>query len=235
MPHILLLEDEREIRLGIKRMLSDSGYTVTTSANVIEFEAALRSPLASYDLLIMDRDVPGPRGQKHDSRDTLRAWRNKGLQTPVIFISGAHTSTQSRLEGAKGGLSRQYVTKDGNYDELLLEHVREELTRGLTTQTAQIKGRWSLDKDTKTVRVMERAVRLSDADFETFNRLFDAYKPTSDAPFNFVSLEKWGMSAPTLTQRIKRLRNAFSAHEIDDVVETRARAPHRSVAYALIP
>ena len=100
MPHILFLEDQPDIRKGIAQTLRDMDHTVITCADLVEFEAALGNDHGEFDLLILDRDVPDHRGRTSDSRHTLVKWRGKGFETPAIFMSGAHTSTESFIEPA---------------------------------------------------------------------------------------------------------------------------------------
>lgn len=239
MPHILFLEDEPDIRKGIAQTLRDMDHTVTTCADLVEFEAALGDDSAAFDLLILDRNVPDHRGRTSDSRNTLVKWRRKGFETPAIFMSGARTSNESVIEGVKGGLSEKYLTKEGPYEDLLFEYVSQVLTSKLAVSTLKTKGRWSIDEISRTVRVFDKAVVLPETPFETFKCLFDAYQPSSAAEYNYVSLEKWNLSGKNprngLSQRISRLRQAFEEQQINDVVKSRVSTDHRSVAYALVP
>jgi len=121
----------------------------------------------------------------------------------------------------------------------LFEYVSQVLTSKLAVSTLKTKGRWSIDEASRTVRVFDKAVVLTKTSFKTFKCLFDAYQPPSAAEYNYVSLEKWGLTtkdpANILSQRISRLKQALKEHHIHDVVKVREPTDHRSIAYALVP
>ena len=56
MPHLLLLEDDADIRLVLERMLRAAGYCVSSAEDGEAGWSALAAD--SYDLLITDHDVP---------------------------------------------------------------------------------------------------------------------------------------------------------------------------------
>jgi signal transduction histidine kinase len=79
---ILLVEDERPVRLLARRILERAGYTVVAASNLAEAEA-LASTLESIDLLLTDVIMPGGTGPELFRR--LAAAR-PGLR--VLFMSG---------------------------------------------------------------------------------------------------------------------------------------------------
>jgi len=77
---ILLLEDEYALRITIKELLEDNGYVVDDYSNGDEaFDAVYYN---SYDLLLLDVNVPGMSGF-----ELLEEIRKSDSQIPAIFIT----------------------------------------------------------------------------------------------------------------------------------------------------
>jgi DNA-binding NtrC family response regulator len=109
--HILLAEDDRELRAFLVEVLESAGYTVT---GVPTADGAIRI-LASderVDLIITDLIMPGRRGQ-----ELLSEARRLTPEVPVIVIT-AFGSIDSAIELVKQG-AQDYLTKPFGTDELL--------------------------------------------------------------------------------------------------------------------
>ena len=78
-PHILIVDDDREIRDLISRFLKKNGFRVDAAANGKEMRAALVA--SNIDLVVLDRVMPGEDGL-HLCRD-LR----KESRVPVILLT----------------------------------------------------------------------------------------------------------------------------------------------------
>jgi two-component system OmpR family response regulator len=112
MAHILLVEDEEHLAIGIKYNLEAEGYRVTT---VKDGRAALQRVLAADDpvnLVVLDLMLPGMSGY-----DVCEGMRSAGNETPVLILS-ARTLTEDRTRGFNVG-ANQYLTKPFELDELL--------------------------------------------------------------------------------------------------------------------
>ena len=82
MAHILLVEDEEHLAIGIKYNLEAEGYRVTT---VNDGRAALQQVLAEddpVDLVVLDLMLPGMSGY-----DVCEGMRSAGNETPVLILS----------------------------------------------------------------------------------------------------------------------------------------------------
>src|SRR3546814_14559206 len=92
-------------------------YTATTQIYTDYHTLALPdSPPFStepYDLLILDRGLPGKPGI-----EVLQEWRSGGLTTPVLILT-ARGSWAERIEGLKAGAD-DYLTKPFHPEELHL-------------------------------------------------------------------------------------------------------------------
>jgi two-component system OmpR family response regulator len=121
MKHILVVEDEAHLAIGIKYNLEAEGYDVST---VGDGQAALRcfdEDSSSIDLVILDLMLPGMSG--YAVCETLR---EKGNSIPILMLS-ARTLVEDRIRGYDVGAD-QYLQKPFDLEELL-SMVRNLLNR----------------------------------------------------------------------------------------------------------
>lgn len=110
--HILVVEDERHLAIGIKFNLEREGYQVTT---VGDGPAAIKAVEASsdrVDLVILDLMLPGMSGYA-----VCESLRSAGEDMPILILS-ARTLTEDRTRGFDVGAD-QYLIKPFDLDELL--------------------------------------------------------------------------------------------------------------------
>ncbi|QDT02830.1 Sensory transduction protein regX3 [Rubripirellula lacrimiformis] len=110
--HILVVEDEKHLGVGIKYNLEAEGYRVTL---VEDGPTALRivdSANESIQLIVLDLMLPGMSG--YTVCETIR---DAGITTPVLMLS-ARTLAEDRTRGFDVGAS-QYMSKPFELDELL--------------------------------------------------------------------------------------------------------------------
>ena len=123
---ILLLEDDLELCSSIQSQLTKNGYMVDACN---DGETAMLYALHtdySYDLAIVDRMLP-----VIDGLTIIRAMRKKGIQIPVIIITGM-TALNEKIEGLDGGAD-DYLAKPFHIQELLAR------VRALTRRPVKIK------------------------------------------------------------------------------------------------
>jgi DNA-binding response OmpR family regulator len=111
-PHILVVEDEKHLGVGIKYNLEADGYRVTL---VEDGPTALRiigQSNDSVDLVVLDLMLPGMSGYA-----VCEAIRSLGLRIPVMMLS-ARTLAEDRTRGFDVG-ANQYMSKPFDLDELL--------------------------------------------------------------------------------------------------------------------
>ena len=95
-PHVLVVDDEADIRALIQDILSDEGYGVTPAANATEARAARASN--KYDLVLLDIWMPDT-----DGITLLREWSDNGdLNCPVVIMSG-HGTVDTAVEATRLG------------------------------------------------------------------------------------------------------------------------------------
>lgn len=111
-PHILVVEDEKHLGVGIKYNLEAEGYKVTLCE---DGPTALRMFGQSGDgisLVILDLMLPGMSG--YAVCESIRA---QGSRVPVLMLS-ARTLAEDRTRGFNVG-ANQYMSKPFDLDELL--------------------------------------------------------------------------------------------------------------------
>lgn len=111
-PHILVVEDEQHLGIGIKYNLEAENYRVTL---VEDGPTALRlidNSSETIDLVVLDLMLPGMSG--YTVCETIR---DAGLTLPVLMLS-ARTLAEDRTRGFDVG-ANQYMNKPFELDELL--------------------------------------------------------------------------------------------------------------------
>ncbi|HYE73605.1 MAG TPA: response regulator, partial [Blastocatellia bacterium] len=102
--HILIAEDNADLRDVLQELLEDEGYTVTTAPDGREAMMYIERDDQMIDLIITDVQMPGIKGDQ-----LLAAVREKRGETPVIVIT-AFGSVEQAVEMVKAG-AYQYLTK----------------------------------------------------------------------------------------------------------------------------
>lgn len=118
--HILVVDDERDVREGLGRLLFLEGYDVTMAENGLV--ALERAKSRRFDLVLTDLRMPLMGGV-----ETLIGMKELHPDMPVIVVTGFspdETTTRCIREGAYG-----YVMKPFELDHLL-RVIREAVPTG---------------------------------------------------------------------------------------------------------
>ena len=110
--HILVVEDEEHLAMGIKYNLDAEGYRVTTVGDGPSALRIIQEEPGQIDLVILDLMLPGMSG--YAVCEALRSGEN---DVPVLILS-ARTLTEDRTRGFEVGAD-QYLTKPFDLDEFL--------------------------------------------------------------------------------------------------------------------
>ena len=110
--HILVVEDEEHLAIGIKFNLEAEGYLVTTLNEGTGVLQVIQDSETTVDLVILDIMLPGMSGYT-----ICRMVREAGYDTPILLLS-ARTLPEDRARGFDVG-ANQYLTKPFDLDELL--------------------------------------------------------------------------------------------------------------------
>lgn len=109
--HVLVIDDEADIRALIQEILSDEGYGVTAAANAAEARAARDA--RKFDLILLDIWMPDT-----DGITLLREWSDAGdLNCPVVVMSG-HGTVETAVEATRLG-AHDFVEKPLSIAKLL--------------------------------------------------------------------------------------------------------------------
>ncbi|MBI3344044.1 MAG: sigma-54-dependent Fis family transcriptional regulator [Gammaproteobacteria bacterium] len=110
--HILVVDDEPEIRRLVREILEDEGYEVTVAEGGNEARQARRA--RRPDLTLLDIWMPDI-----DGISLLKEWSNGGtLPSPVIMMSG-HGSVETAIEATRLG-AYDFIEKPLSLAKLLL-------------------------------------------------------------------------------------------------------------------
>ena len=94
--HVLVVDDEGDIRTLIDEILSDEGYEVTVAADAAEARSARDQD--KFDLVLLDIWMPDT-----DGISLLREWSEHGdLDCPVVIMSG-HGTVDTAVEATRLG------------------------------------------------------------------------------------------------------------------------------------
>src|SRR4029079_16560803 len=91
--HILVVEDEGHLAIGIKFNLEAEGYRVTVAGNGPDALKIVEDQAALIDLLVFDLMLPGMSGYA-----VCESLRDKGHDMPVLMLS-ARTLAEDRIRG----------------------------------------------------------------------------------------------------------------------------------------
>jgi DNA-binding response OmpR family regulator len=160
-PRVLVVEDDREIAEALQRSLRIEGYEVRLAG---DGEAALAEATAFVpDLVLLDLGLP-----KLDGMDVARSLREHG-DVPILMLT-ARDAVEARVEGLDAGAD-DYMVKPFDRQELLARlraMLRRRPPRG---SAALVVGDLTLNPDTHEVARRERAIDLTQREFELLEYL----------------------------------------------------------------
>jgi two-component system OmpR family response regulator len=162
-PHLLVVDDHREIRDSLKAYLSKHGYRVSTADSATTARKVLTT--GAIDLVVLDIMMPG-----EDGLALCRSLRET-TALPIILLT-AMTEDTDRVVGLEMGAD-DYVTKPFNPRELLARikavlrrtHALPPQRQPLASDTVRFE-RWALDvRRRELIGADGVAVPLSTAEF----------------------------------------------------------------------
>jgi two-component system OmpR family response regulator len=110
--HILVVEDEEHLAMGIKYNLVAEGYRVTVIGDGRAALKLLAPSPGNVDLVVLDLMLPGMSGY-----NVCEALRAIDREIPVLILS-ARTLAEDRTRGFDVG-ANQYMTKPFDLDEFM--------------------------------------------------------------------------------------------------------------------
>jgi len=162
-PHILVVDDHREIRDALARYLEKNGMRVTVAADARAMDAARKA--GRFELIVLDVMMPG-----EDGLSVCRRLRAEG-EVPILMLTALGEETD-RIVGLEMGAD-DYLAKPFNPRELLAR-IRAILRRSQATEMegGALAGqrlafdRWLLDTDRRVLIAEDGAeTSLTTAEF----------------------------------------------------------------------
>ena len=213
---ILLIEDDRNMAMGLEFNLRSEGFQVTTCHDGESGLAALA--VDGYDLLVLDWMLPGLSGIELCRR--LRT-RDDTAGLPILMLT-ARGEEDERIRGLATGAD-DYVVKPFSVPELLAR-VKALLRRAKPEAVSPVlkAGDLELDRETFRVRRGGREVHLGPTEF----RLLEFLMKTPGRVFSREQLLNgvWGhdvyVDERTVDVHIGRLRRSLNRGRSRDPIRT---------------
>lgn len=165
--HIVLVEDDPSIVVGLRMNLENEGYRVSVAEEGEQGLALAREP--GVDLVILDVMLPRVNGF-----EILRLLRREGRTMPIIMLS-ARNSEIDKVMGLELG-AEDYVAKPFGLAELLAR-VRAALRRAAMVSKPKETHRFGdieIDEGTREVRRGGVAAELTATEFDVLLALCEA-------------------------------------------------------------
>lgn len=212
MKHILVVEDEEHLAIGIRYNLEAEGYQVTAVSDGPSALAIFADDPRSVDLVILDLMLPGMSGYA-----VCQSLRERGYRVPILMLS-ARTLAEDRTRGFDVGAD-QYLMKPFDLDELL-SRVKNLLARhgqaGLSAPPPASTSTYCFDDavvnfDTFEVTVRGERQRLTNMEIKLLRYLVE-HEGRVVSRDQLLS-QVWGISSSPTTRTVDnfilRLRKVF--------------------------
>ena len=153
---ILVVDDEKKIALGIKKALESQKYAVDVCHDGIE--ALNMAEAIEYDLIILDRMLPGM-----DGVSIIKNLRSQNIYIPILLLTALGT-VKDKTDGLDAGAD-DYLPKPFALDELLAR-VRAILRRPkVKAEIILTVGDLSLNLNTHSVKRGNKDIILTNKEF----------------------------------------------------------------------
>ncbi len=180
---VLIVDDERSIRLSLRTILSGLGFIIVEAARGEEAVALIRT--AQFDVVLLDINMPGMGGI-----EVCRMMRKNSARLPIIMLT-VQGSEDRKVETLDAGAD-DYITKPFQLRELIAR-LRAAVRRNKISEggdkTIVVGDVW-LDPDRHLVQKKGRAVHLTPKQFELLHFLMaNAGRPV---PHSKLLRSVWG-------------------------------------------
>jgi two-component system KDP operon response regulator KdpE len=162
--NLLIVDDERSIRLSLRTILANFGFEIVEAARGEEALALVRT--AQFDAVLLDINMPGMGGI-----DVCRIMRKTAPRLPIVMLT-VQGSEDRKVEALDAGAD-DYITKPFQLRELTAR-LRAAVRRNKVTDgpdTAILIGDVFLDIDRHLVQKKGQQVHLTPKQFELLHYL----------------------------------------------------------------
>ncbi len=211
-PHIVVVDDEADLRDTLREYLEIQGFQVTCAENAAVLRTIVAAPESPIDLVLLDISMPG-----EDGLSVARFLRETS-DVAIIMLTAA-SSTLDKIVGLEVGAD-DYLPKPVDLRELLahVKAVLRRVRRGTETQStppagargAQVRfGRCNLDLDAHKLYAEDgRELPLTAMEFDLL-RAFAEHPNrvlTRDQLLEWAHNRNWDPFDRSIDIRIARLR-----------------------------
>jgi len=250
---ILVIDDEKDIRISLTGILEDEGYHIITAATGAEGIESAQEELP--DLILLDIWMPGM-----DGLETLERLKSLFPQVTVIMISG-HGTIETAVRATKLG-AFDFIEKPLSLEKVLISVANALQLQELKAENAELKrsaaNEYELIGDSPTmVLLREQIMRVAPSSAsvlltgengtgkELAARSIHYYSPRRDRPFiaincasipeELIESELFGHEKGAVTGAVARKKGKFDLadggtlflKEISDIsLKTQARILH---------
>src|ERR1700744_2827687 len=157
MNHILVVDDEAEIRSSLEEILREEGYGVASAATAAE--AMVLAEDAPYDAVLLDIWLPD-----RDGLDVLAEIRGLPQETrPEVVIISGHGTIESAVKATKLG-AYDFLEKPLSIDRTLIVLKNAIEARRLRTENLEFKRQFSVNSvltgESVPVKALRQQIRL---------------------------------------------------------------------------
>ncbi len=231
LPHILVVDDHREIRDAVTKYLERNGLRATAAKDAAEMDVQLKA--GRFDLVVLDVMMPG-----EDGLSVARRLSASG-GPPVLMLSALSEETD-RVVGLEIGAD-DYLAKPFSPRELLARvkailrrsERREPLAGTLTGRRLGFAG-WTLDTDTRDLVRDEggTAIPLTSAEFKLLIAFLERprFVLSREQLLDITSGRSADVFDRTIDNQVSRLRRKIEVDPAQPKIITTVRSGGYSLA-----
>ena len=149
MAHLLIIDDEAPIRTSLREILEYEGHRISEAATGMD--GVLAATKTKFDGIFCDVKMP-----QMDGLDVLDMLAKKGVQTPVVMISG-HGTVDTAVASLKKG-AYDFIQKPLDLNRVLVT-LRNMLEREALVETTQVLKRKAHNAQSHTIVGESEAIR----------------------------------------------------------------------------
>ena len=205
-PHILVVDDHREIRDAVTRYLEKNGMRATSARDAVDMDAKLAN--GKYDLIVLDVMMPG-----EDGLSVCRRLSASG-SVPILMLTALGEETD-RIVGLEIGAD-DYLAKPFNPRELVAR-IKAILRRSTKAEpyAVTLSGRrvafahWILDTDSRVLSNEDgEQIDLTSAEFKLLTVLLERprFVLSRDQLLDLTAGRAASVFDRTIDNQISRLR-----------------------------
>jgi two-component system, NtrC family, nitrogen regulation response regulator NtrX len=157
MNHVMVVDDETEIRESLSEILREEGYSVTGTATAAEAMVLLRD--AAYDVMLLDIWLPD-----RDGMDVLSEIRSLESESkPEVIIISGHGTIETAVKATKLG-AFDFLEKPLSIDRTLILLKNAIDTRRLRSENQEFKRQLAMQTpitgESVSIKALRQQIRL---------------------------------------------------------------------------